>query len=60
MHSNFVAQELEELFSSLVPPSKNRDLYPLMPPRAKKLKTSAILLCNLHNVGSCENRMSSP
>lgn len=55
---NFVAQELEELFSSLVPLSKNGDLYPLMPPRARKVKTAAVLLCSLRNVGSCKNHMN--
>lgn len=53
-----VAQGLEELFSGLVPPSKNGDFYPLIPPRDRKVKTAAILLCNLHNVGSYKNHMN--
>lgn len=55
-----VTRGLEELFSSLVPPSENRDLYPLTPPRARKVKTAAILLCNLHNVGSCKSHINYP
>lgn len=49
-----------KLFSSLVPPSKNGDLCPLTPPRARKIKTAPILLCNLHNVGICKNHINYP
>lgn len=52
-----ISQWLEELFSSLVP-SKCGDLYLLMPSRARKVKTAAILPCNLYNVGSCKNHMN--
>lgn len=52
-----ISQWLEELFSSLVP-SKCEDLYLLIPSRARKVKTAAILLCNLYNVGNCKNHMN--